>query len=117
VPFRSKDIDMLHAACVKLVALAILAFLGEPVASGPDRPGEWPCYGRDRGGMRHSPLTQIDRTNVARLKPVWTYRTGDLERVQNYSSLKSKIAFEASWQSTACFISARRRHACSRWMR
>jgi quinoprotein glucose dehydrogenase len=87
---------MLHAACVKLIALAILTFFGDSVGCEPSRPGEWPCYGRDRGGMRHSPLTQIDRTNVARLKPVWTYRTGELERVQDYSSLKSKITFEAT---------------------
>ncbi|HEU5432004.1 MAG TPA: hypothetical protein VFU81_10085, partial [Thermomicrobiales bacterium] len=23
--------------------------------------GDWPAYGRDPGGMRHSPLTQINR--------------------------------------------------------
>ena len=40
--------------------------------------GEWPCYGRDPGGMRYSPLTQINRDNVARLRPVWTLHTGDI---------------------------------------
>jgi len=29
--------------------------------------GEWPNYGNDAGGTRYSPLTQIDRENVARL--------------------------------------------------
>ena len=36
--------------------------------------GDWPTYGHDPGGMRHSPLTQITPANVAGLKPVWTYR-------------------------------------------
>jgi glucose dehydrogenase len=28
------------------------------------KPGEWPAYARDPGGMRHSPLTQVNRDNV-----------------------------------------------------
>jgi quinoprotein glucose dehydrogenase len=39
--------------------------------------GEWPAYGRDPGGSRYSPLSQINRDNVARLTNVWTYRTGE----------------------------------------
>lgn len=38
---------------------------------------EWPYYGGDAGGMKYSPLRQIHRGNVARLKVAWTYRTGD----------------------------------------
>jgi quinoprotein glucose dehydrogenase len=34
---------------------------------------EWPTYGHDSGGMRYSPLTQIDRANVSRLAVAWTY--------------------------------------------
>ena len=39
---------------------------------------DWPAYGHDAGGSRFSPLTQIDTTNVSRLKLAWVYRTGDL---------------------------------------
>jgi quinoprotein glucose dehydrogenase len=39
---------------------------------------DWPVYGHDPGGTKFSPLNQIDRDNVSRLKPAWTYRTGDL---------------------------------------
>ncbi|HKC39766.1 MAG TPA: pyrroloquinoline quinone-dependent dehydrogenase [Gemmatimonadales bacterium] len=39
-------------------------------------PGDWPAYGRDPGGARFSPLTQITRDNVARLQVAWTYHTG-----------------------------------------
>ena len=38
--------------------------------------GDWPVYGRDPGGARFSPLTQITRDNVARLQVAWTYHTG-----------------------------------------
>ena len=38
--------------------------------------GDWPVYGRDPGGARFSPLTQITRDNVARLQVAWTYHAG-----------------------------------------
>jgi glucose dehydrogenase len=31
------------------------------------KPGEWPAYARDPGGMRHSPLAHVNRDNVAEL--------------------------------------------------
>ncbi|MBY0506538.1 MAG: pyrroloquinoline quinone-dependent dehydrogenase [Bryobacteraceae bacterium] len=34
---------------------------------------EWPTYGHDGGGMRFSPLTEIQPGNVHRLRVAWTY--------------------------------------------
>jgi quinoprotein glucose dehydrogenase len=53
----------------------------------------WPNYGNDPGGSRYSTARQIDRTNVAQLKPVWTYRTGALEQ---QTDLIEKAAFETT---------------------
>ena len=39
---------------------------------------DWPSYGNDPGGMRHSPLTDINRGNVGRLRVAWTFHTGDM---------------------------------------
>jgi quinoprotein glucose dehydrogenase len=39
-------------------------------------PGDWPAYGRDPGGARFSPLSQITRQNVTQLQVAWTYHTG-----------------------------------------
>ena len=39
---------------------------------------EWAYYGRDAGGARFSPLTQITPANVAGLKPAWTFHMGDI---------------------------------------
>jgi PQQ-dependent dehydrogenase (methanol/ethanol family) len=36
-------------------------------------PGEWPTYHGHLSGNRHSPLDQINTTNVARLAPAWTF--------------------------------------------
>ncbi len=38
---------------------------------------EWRSYGGDPGGMRYSPLDQINRSNIRDLRVAWTYHTGD----------------------------------------
>ena len=38
---------------------------------------DWPAYGHDAGGMRYSPLTQINPKNVSKLHRAWIYHTGD----------------------------------------
>jgi quinoprotein glucose dehydrogenase len=38
---------------------------------------EWPAYGGTAEGIRYSPLKQINRSNVSRLRVVWTYDTQD----------------------------------------
>jgi quinoprotein glucose dehydrogenase len=39
---------------------------------------DWRVKGGDPGNTRYSSLDQINRTNVAQLRPVWTYHTGDI---------------------------------------
>jgi len=39
---------------------------------------DWPTYGNDLGGTRHSALAQINRENVAKLKVAWVFHTGDI---------------------------------------
>ena len=58
---------MLAAATGALLAVAGLA-----------QADEWAAYGRDPGGTRFSPLTQVTPQNVANLKPAWTFHTGDI---------------------------------------
>ncbi len=45
--------------------------------------GDWPNYGNDAGGMRFSPLAQINRENVAKLKIAWTFHVGDISDGSN----------------------------------
>jgi len=39
---------------------------------------DWPNYGNDPGGMRHSALAQINQDNVSKLKVAWVFHTGDI---------------------------------------
>ena len=67
---------------VTLVAIVLVASCTTVPSTAPlpaDRTiAEWPAYGGDAGGTRFSPLAQIDRGNVARLKVAWEYRVGDV---------------------------------------
>lgn len=40
--------------------------------------GDWPSFGNDPGGSQYSPLGQLTRDNVARLRPAWEHRSGDV---------------------------------------
>jgi quinoprotein glucose dehydrogenase len=77
-----------------LLPVALLLVVGCAAALQGDgaRPDEWPTYGNDPGGMRYSPLAQIDRANVAGLRVAWTYRTGETGGAQPYAH----VAFEAT---------------------
>ncbi|QEH37998.1 Quinoprotein glucose dehydrogenase [Aquisphaera giovannonii] len=62
----------------RILPFCLLAFAGRAEAQ-PAQNGDWPRVGNDPGCMRYSPLDQINRENVARLKPAWTYHTGEIE--------------------------------------
>jgi len=47
-------------------------------ASKNSTSSDWRFYGGDAGGTRYSSLQQINRSNVAKLKRVWTYHTDEL---------------------------------------
>lgn len=55
-------------------SVVALVCLGGPLSASGQ---EWPHPGRDPGATRHSPLTQIDRSNINRLEVAWTFDTGD----------------------------------------
>lgn len=61
-----------------LPLIALIAGAGMlPAQTTEAAAAEWPAYGRDRGGARHSPLTGITPANVAQLEVAWIHRTGD----------------------------------------
>ena len=75
-------LERLFPLIIQAIAwLAIVGMLGGCLPALRDDPitlGEWPSYGNDIGGTRYSPLAQIDRGNVGRLRVAWTYRTGEV---------------------------------------
>ena len=66
----------LRQAFLPAVVLFVIGAAWLPAQVASD--SEWPNYGNDPGGMRYSPLSQINRDNVSKLKVAWTFHTGDI---------------------------------------
>ena len=71
-------------------AFAIIAFRS---IAGSAETDDWPCYGHDAGGMRCSPVAQINRENVAQLKVAWVFHTGD---ISNGTGGRKRSGFETT---------------------
>src|SRR5258706_6764476 len=65
--FKSRSSGPAKAASAVSAALGLLATAA--MAAGAD----WQTSGHDLGGQRYSPLTQINKDNVASLQIAWTY--------------------------------------------
>jgi quinoprotein glucose dehydrogenase len=73
-------------------ALSIAVLSSAALAQAPGS-SDWGYYGGDALGQHFSTLDQINRGNVARLAPAWTYRTGELGA--GFASAR-KLTFEAT---------------------
>ncbi|MEP7118478.1 MAG: PQQ-binding-like beta-propeller repeat protein, partial [Acidobacteriota bacterium] len=58
---------------------------------------DWPVYGGDAGGSKYSPLTAITPANVATLRKVWEWKTGEQPN-------KERGTFPGAFQNTPLMI-------------
>ena len=65
-----------------LTQMALAQVSDERIRRAEAEPGNWLTYSGNYQGHRHSPLKEINTTNVARLKPVWIYQMLDPGKVQ-----------------------------------
>ncbi|WP_043114042.1 pyrroloquinoline quinone-dependent dehydrogenase [Solimonas soli] len=72
---------------------AVLALAGVAAVAHADDGAQWREIGNTPGAQRYSPLTQIDKGNVARLRPKWTYHHGDFSKGD---ATHGATAFEAT---------------------
>ena len=63
-------------------AAGILATAFAAHAQSPS--GDWPSFGRDSSNQRFAPFAAIDRGNVARLAPAWSYPLGTVGSAQTH---------------------------------
>lgn len=68
---------------LRLIAIAVAFFL---ITLQDSHSQEWRYYGGDPGGMKYSPLKQINKKNVNKLKVAWIYHTGDMSDGSEYPS-------------------------------
>jgi outer membrane protein assembly factor BamB len=56
-------------------------------------PGNWLTYSGNYAGHRYSPLSQINETNVARLRPAWSYQVNSLQRFETTPIVDNGIMY------------------------
>ncbi len=59
------------------LSAALVVAVTAAVATQAGRGRDWPVYGGDPGGQKYSPLTAITPANVAALRKVWEWKTGE----------------------------------------
>ena len=73
-----------HCLRVIVIRTAMVVFCGGsaalPASAATAGHRSWEIYGGDAAGTKYSALEQIDRTNVAQLKPAWIYRCDDMSQ-------------------------------------
>jgi glucose dehydrogenase len=70
-------------------------FLSVALATAAWGQQDWPAYGHDPGGMRFSPLKQINTENVNRLQRAWTFHTGEHPSSSGVRGAR-EVAFETT---------------------
>jgi glucose dehydrogenase len=96
----------MHARTTLALGVALTACARSaplPTVSPAGADAEWRSYGHDPGGMRFSPLAQIDRGNVSRLARAWTYHTGELETRSDSASTRD-VRRPPAFQTTPLMI-------------
>ena len=81
---RARAADRLLLAALICLTAACAAPAGDSETGGPPvAPGtvgaadNWPIWGGDAGGTKYSHLDEINTDNVAELRPMWTWATGE----------------------------------------
>ncbi|MBZ5575755.1 MAG: PQQ-dependent dehydrogenase, methanol/ethanol family [Acidobacteriia bacterium] len=98
-----KPILMLCACAGSLAAQVPYA----RIAASASEPGSWLTYSGSYAGHRYSPLKQIDRTNVARLKPAWMYQTNDLNQFEATPIVADGVMYVSEPPSNAAALDLR----------
>src|SRR5271170_7105654 len=58
-------------------------------------------YGMGYSGNRYSPLTQINKENVTKLVPVWSYSLADLQGGEGFPIISDGVAYVTTHDATA----------------
>ena len=82
---RSGLLAVLLSATTSMVVLAQTA---EDLKNDANTPDDVLVYGMGYQGQRYSSLTQINKQNVGKLVPVWSYSLNDLQGGEGFPIVK-----------------------------
>jgi len=102
-------------AAAKRAGLAGLVLLlgagtaaAQQAAPGFENPNDWPQYHRTSNAWRFSPLEQINKTNVGKLKVAWIHQAGDITHgTQETPIVVDGVVYSISAQNRVAAIDAK----------
>jgi alcohol dehydrogenase (cytochrome c) len=95
---RSGLLAVLLSATASVVALAQTS---EDLKNDANTPDDVLVYGMGYQGQRYSPLTQINKQNVGKMVPVWSYSLNDLQGGEGFPIVKDGVIYVTTHNATA----------------
>src|SRR5262245_12641946 len=96
-----------HTALLAAMLAFTTAFCGGALAQSADdlkndekTPGDVLVYGMGYSGQRFSPLTQINKTNVQRLVPIWGHALTDNRGAEGFPVIKDGVVYTTIHNAT-----------------
>ena len=90
----------LIAALVSAAPMMALAQTADELKNDEKTPGDVLTYGMGYGQQRFSPLTHINRDNVKRLVPAWSYSMADNRGQEAQALVKDGIIYLTDHEKT-----------------
>jgi alcohol dehydrogenase (cytochrome c) len=82
-------------------SVAALAQTSEDLKNDANTPDDVLVYGMGYQGQRYSPLTQINKQNVGKMVPVWSYSLNDLQGGEGFPIVKDGVVYVTTHNATA----------------
>src|SRR5262245_46634325 len=97
------------AALIELLLLLGSVTAGAQIlAPGTEDPNNWPQYHRTSNAWRYSPLEQINKTNVGKLKVAWIRQGGDITHgIQETPIVVDGVVYSITAQNRVAALDAR----------
>jgi alcohol dehydrogenase (cytochrome c) len=91
---------IIAAALSTVLPLAAFAQSSDDLKNDEKTPENVLVYGMGYSAHRYSPLTQINKENVSRLVPVWSYSLGDLNGGESFPIVDNGVIYVTTHDST-----------------
>src|ERR1700749_2326309 len=91
---------LLLGVTVASFPLAASAQTADDLKNDEKTPDNVLVYGMGYSGERFSPLTQINKDNVSKLVPVWSYSMADLQGGENFPIVFDGVIYATTHDST-----------------
>ena len=92
---------LLAAVLSATTSLVALAQTAEDLKNDANTPDDVLVYGMGYAGQRYSPLTRINKQNVGRMVPIWSYSLADIQGAESFPLVRNGVIYVTTHSATA----------------